>query len=71
MGFGSDTILDWQDGLDHISVALPLETNFAGLTFTGNGTTQVVVRGFNGTGSAIIVKADVGFTLDVGDFVFV
>jgi Ca2+-binding RTX toxin-like protein len=71
MSFGSDTILDWQDGLDHISIALPLETSFAGLTFTGNGTSQVVVRGFNGTGSAIIVKADVGFTLDSGDFVFV
>ena len=71
MSFGSDTILDWQDGIDHISVALPLETNFAGLTFTGNGTSQVVVRGFNGTGSAITVKADAGFVLDVSDFVFV
>ena len=71
MGFGSDTILDWEDGIDKISIALPLETSFAGLTFTGNGTANVVVRGFNGTGSAIIVKADVGFTLDAGDFVFV
>ena len=71
MSFGSDTILDWQDGVDHISVALPLETSFAGLTFTGNGTSQVVVRGFNGTGSALIVKADDGFVLDVSDFVFV
>ncbi len=70
MSFGSDTILDWQDGVDHISVALPLETSFAGLTFTGNGTSQVVVRGFKGTGSAIIVKADAAFTLDVGDFIF-
>jgi Ca2+-binding RTX toxin-like protein len=71
MGFGSDTITDWQDGIDHISIALPLETNFTGLTFAGQGTTQVVVRGFNGTGSAIIVKADAAFTLDAGDFVFV
>jgi Ca2+-binding RTX toxin-like protein len=69
--FGSDTITDWQDGIDHISIALPLETNFTGLTFAGNGTTQVIVRGFNGTGSAIIVKADAAFTLDVSDFLFV
>ncbi len=71
LSFGSDTILDWEDGVDKISVALPLETSFSGLTFTGNGTSHVVVRGFNGTGSAIIVKADAGFTLDAGDFVFV
>jgi RTX calcium-binding nonapeptide repeat (4 copies) len=71
LSFGSDTITDWNDGVDHISIALPLETSFAGLTFTGNGSNNVIVRGFNGTGSAIIVKADAAFTLDVGDFVFV
>lgn len=71
MGFGSDSIMDWQDGLDKISIALPLEASFAGLTFTSNGTTSVIVRGFNGTGSAIIVKADAAFTLDAGDFLFV
>ena len=71
MSFGADTILDWQDGLDKISVAPVLESSFAGLTFTGNGTTQVIVRGFNGTGSAITVKADAAFTLDATDFLFV
>jgi Ca2+-binding RTX toxin-like protein len=67
---GSDTISDWQDGIDKISIAPILETSFTGLTFTGNGTTSVVVRGFNGAGSAITVKADVAFTLDAGDFIF-
>ncbi len=71
LSFGADTITDWDDGVDLISIALPLETSFAGLTFSGNGTTSVIVRGFNGTGSAIIVKADLAFTLDAGDFVFV
>ena len=69
--FGSDTITDWQDGLDHISIAPILETSFAGLTFTGNGTTDVIVKGFNGSGSAIIVHANAAFTLDASDFVFV
>jgi Ca2+-binding RTX toxin-like protein len=68
--FGTDTIIDWQDGSDNISVALPLETNFAGLLITNNGTTSVTVKGFNG-GGTIIVKSDVAFTLDAGDFVFV
>ncbi len=71
MSFGTDTILDWEDGVDKISIALPLETSFAGLTVTGNGSSQVVVRGFNGTGSTIIVKADAAFTLDVSDFIFI
>ncbi len=71
LSFGADTITDWDDGVDLISIALPLETSFAGLTFSGNGTTSVIVRGFNGTGSAIIVKADLAFSLDAGDFMFV
>ena len=71
LSFGADTILDWQDGVDKISVAPVLESSFAGLTFTGNGTTSVIVRGFNGTGSAITVKADAAFTLDASDFLFV
>jgi RTX calcium-binding nonapeptide repeat (4 copies) len=71
LSFGSDTIMDWQDGVDKISIALPLETSFAGLTFTGNGTASVIVKGFNGSGSSLTVKADAAFTLDAGDFVFV
>lgn len=71
LSFGSDTITDWQDGVDKISIAAVLETSFVGLTFTGNGTTDVTVRGFNGTGSAIVVHATAAFTLDAGDFLFV
>jgi Ca2+-binding RTX toxin-like protein len=71
LSFGSDIISDWQDGVDKISIAPALEGSFAGLTFAGNGTTQVIVRGFNGTGSAIIVRADAAFTLDASDFLFV
>ena len=71
LGFGADTITDWQDGIDKISIALTVETAFSGLAFAGNGTNSVVVRGFNGTGSAIIVKADAAFTLDASDFIFV
>ena len=71
LSFGADTILDWQDGSDHISIAPELESSFAGLTFTGNGTNSVIVRGFNGTGSAITVNAAAPFTLDASDFVFV
>ena len=68
--FGADTITDWQDGTDHISIALPLETSFAGLSITGNGTRDVVVRGFNTSGT-IIIHSDAAFTLDAGDFIFV
>jgi hypothetical protein len=71
LSFGSDTIMDWQDGVDKISIALPLETSFAGLTFTGNGTASVIVKGFNGSGSSLTVKADAAFTLDATDFLFV
>ncbi len=71
MGFGSDTILDWQDGTDKISFALPVADFFTDLSIAGNGTTQVVVRLIGVPGSAIIVKADAAFSLDVGDFVFV
>jgi Ca2+-binding RTX toxin-like protein len=68
--FGADTITDWQDGTDQISIALPLETSFAGLSITGNGTQNVIVRGFNTSGT-IIIHSDVAFTLDAGDFIFV
>jgi Ca2+-binding RTX toxin-like protein len=71
LSFGADTITDWQDSIDKISIAPILETSFAGLTFTGNGTNSVIIKGFNGTGSAIIVKADAAFTLDATDFLFV
>jgi Ca2+-binding RTX toxin-like protein len=70
LSFGTDTILDWQDGLDKISIAPLLETAFTGLTFTGNGTTSVTVKGFNGTGSTLVVKSDTAFTLDTLDFLF-
>jgi Ca2+-binding RTX toxin-like protein len=67
---GVDTITDWQDGVDKISIGALVETSFAGLTFEGQGTTRVVIRGLNGTG-AIAVESTVVFTLDAGDFVFV
>ncbi len=69
--FGSDTITDWQDSVDHISMALPLADAFSDLSITGNGTAHVVVRITGVAGSAIVVDAGAAFTLDAGDFVFV
>ena len=69
--FGSDTITDWQDGVDHISMALPLADAFSDLSITGNGTAHVVVRITGVAGSAIVVDAGAAFTLDAADFVFV
>ena len=66
---GVDTIVDWQDGVDKISIGALVETSFAGLTFQDQGTTRVIIRGFNGSG-AIAVESNAAFTLDAGDFVF-
>lgn len=65
-----DYILDWQDGSDHIELTTALAANFAALTISNNGSTNVVVSGLAG-GATIGVKAALGFTLDAGDFVFV
>ncbi len=70
LSFGSDRVVDWEDGVDKISIALPLETSFAGLSITGNGTTSVMVRGFNTSGT-IVVQSASAFTLDASDFMFV
>jgi serralysin len=70
LSFGSDRIMDWEDGVDKISIALPLETSFAGLTFTNNSTSSVIVRGFNTSGT-IVVQGAGAFTLDASDFMFV
>jgi serralysin len=70
LGFGSDRIMDWEDGVDKISISLPLETSFAGLTFTNNGTASVIVRGFSTSGT-IVVQSAGAFTLDASDFMFV
>jgi Ca2+-binding RTX toxin-like protein len=67
---GVDTIVDWDDGLDKISIGALVETSFAGLTFQDQGTTRVIIRGFNGSG-AIAVESSSAFTLDAADFVFV
>ena len=67
---GVDTIVDWQDGVDKISIGALVETSLAGLTFQDQGTTRVIIRGLNGTG-AIAVESSTAFTLDAGDFVFV
>ena len=67
---GVDTITDWEDGLDKISIGATVETSFAGLTFEAQGTTRVIIRGFNGSG-AIAVESSAAFTLDAGDFVFI
>ena len=69
--FGSDTILDWQDGTDIISVNTTLATSFADLTFSGNGTSRVIVKITGQLGSTIIVENTTAFTLDAADFVFV
>ncbi len=68
--FGSDSILDWQDGSDKISMALTIADAFSDFTITGNGTTYAVVRITGVAGSAIIVQNSTAFTLDATDFVF-
>ena len=67
---GVDTIVDWQDGLDKISIGALVETSYAGLAIEAQGTTRVIIRGLNGTG-AIAVESASAFTLDAGDFMFV
>ena len=69
--FGSDSILDWQDGSDKISMALSIADDFTDFTITDNGTTYAVVRIIGVAGSAIIVQNSIAFTLDAADFVFV
>ena len=66
----SDDRVRWQDGLDKISIGALVETSFAGLAISIQGTTRVIIRGFNGTG-AIAVESSAAFTLDAGDFVFI
>ncbi len=69
--FGSDSILDWQDGSDKISLALSIADAFSDFTITGNGTAHAVIKIIGVPGSAITVNAAAPFTLDAGDFVFV
>jgi Ca2+-binding RTX toxin-like protein len=66
--FGSDTITDYQDGVDKIAISTELPMTFEDLTITGQGTTTMVISGF-ADGSSITVKSSVATTLDAGDFI--
>ena len=68
--FGTDHILDWQDGIDKISISLLLDSSFSGLCLTDNGTTSVTVRGFDSS-ATIVVQCTTAFTLDASDFIFI
>jgi Ca2+-binding RTX toxin-like protein len=66
---GSDTITDFAENADNIRFDASLNINFGQLAFSGQGSTQVVVSGFDGV-ATITVKCAVGLTMDSSDFLF-
>ncbi len=67
-GFGNDTILDFQDGLDHLRFSSNVATSTADMTITGNGTTTVTITMTEGT---ITVQSSANFAITSADLLFV
>lgn len=66
-GFGSDTITDFQDGIDKIKFAPGVATSIADMTISGNGTAQVTISMAEGS---IIVKSAAAFSITAADLIF-
>jgi Ca2+-binding RTX toxin-like protein len=67
IGFGNDTIADFADGTDKISLGLSVAGHVSDLTITGNGTSTVTI---SVAGQSIIVKGASAITLTADDFLF-
>ena len=68
LAFGNDTVLDYQDGIDHLSFAPAAALNFANFTVTGNDTTAVTVH-LTGGGN-IQLNGTTVIHIDATDFLF-
>jgi Ca2+-binding RTX toxin-like protein len=66
---GSDTITDFSTVDDRIELGAVYGVSLADLVFSGQGTTQVTVTGFDTTAS-IVVKGASAMILDASDFLF-
>lgn len=66
---GTDTIRDFSRVDDTIEITSVYGATFSDLIFTGQGTNQVTVTGFE-AGSSIVVNAVSAMTLDASDFLF-
>ncbi len=68
--WGSDTILDYTDGIDHLAFSLTLADDISDFTITGNGTQSVLLRLAAFPGGNIRLLGTGNITIDAGDFVF-
>lgn len=68
--WGSDTILDYTDGTDHLAFSLTLADDISDFTITGNGTQSVLLRLAAFPGGNIRLLSTGNITIDAGDFVF-
>jgi serralysin len=69
-GWGSDTITDFQDGVDFLRFAIPVADAFADFTITGNGTTSVTLALAAAPANTIVLNGASAITLSAADFLF-
>jgi serralysin len=69
-GWGTDTVTDFQDGLDVLKFANSVADAFSDFTITGNGTANVLVRLAAAPANSIALQAAGPITLSAADFLF-
>jgi Ca2+-binding RTX toxin-like protein len=69
-GWGTDTITDFQDGLDFLRFASPVADAFGDFAITGNGTTSVTLSLIAAPANTITLNGAAPITLSAADFLF-
>jgi Ca2+-binding RTX toxin-like protein len=69
-GWGTDTITDFQDGVDFLRFALPVADAFADFAIAGNGTTSVTLSLIAAPANTITLNGASAITLSAADFLF-
>ena len=67
-GYGNDVIVDYQDGLDRLSFATSIATNFSAFTISGNDTMNVTLTL---AGQILTIQGTANIHIDASDFIFV
>jgi Ca2+-binding RTX toxin-like protein len=68
VGFGADTILDFQDGVDKLQFSIRVADSISDLNIRGNGTTTVLIGMDDGT---IAIHGKGAVTITAADLIFV
>ena len=68
IGYGNDVIVDYQDGLDHLSFNTTIASNASAFTISGNDSLNVTVTM---SGQILTIQGATAIHIDANDFIFV